>query len=107
MKLLRRIISPVIHRFGRFYDRLVLYSEYKSQEVLEPRNIKERPMEYAFVMNAVRDFTPQNVLDVGTGMAALPADLRTCGCTVTASDNIVDFLPRGWSIATGTSSTMT
>jgi len=95
MRLLRRIISPIIHRFGRFYDRLVLYSEYKSQFELEPRNIKERPQEYAFVMNAVRDFTPQTVLDVGTGMAALPADLRTCGCTVTASDNIVDFWQHG------------
>jgi 2-polyprenyl-3-methyl-5-hydroxy-6-metoxy-1,4-benzoquinol methylase len=37
----------------------------------------------------------KTVLDVGTGDTALPHLLRSCGCHVTAIDNVADFWPHG------------
>jgi 2-polyprenyl-3-methyl-5-hydroxy-6-metoxy-1,4-benzoquinol methylase len=38
---------------------------------------------------------PVTVLDVGTGTTALPALLASCGCVVSAIDNIRDYWPNG------------
>jgi len=55
----------------------------------------ERPIEYGFVMQCIRQYQPMTILDVGTGQSALPALMRNCGPFVTAIDNIKDFWPRG------------
>ena len=55
----------------------------------------ERPIEYAFALDVLRDACPQSVLDVGTGTTAWPSLLRTCGYVVTAIDNVQDYWPAG------------
>lgn len=46
----------------------------------------ERPIEYAFVFKALRNYNPQTVLDIGSGKTALPALLQTCVTRVEAMD---------------------
>ena len=38
---------------------------------------------------------PQRVLDVGSGISALPSLLATCGFLVTATDNVSDYWTSG------------
>ena len=44
---------------------------------------------------ALASSTAVDVLDVGTGLTALPSLLRTCGYVVTAIDNMSDYWPLG------------
>ena len=55
----------------------------------------ERPMEYRFVFEQVTHACPETVLDVGSGVTALPSLLRSCGLMVTAMDNVTDYWPSG------------
>jgi SAM-dependent methyltransferase len=55
----------------------------------------ERPVELAFVFRQLARIYPRRVLDVGTGVTALPHLLRNCGCLVTATDKIKGYWPCG------------
>jgi SAM-dependent methyltransferase len=57
--------------------------------------LNERPVEYRFVFDQIARKATSTVLDVGTGITALPALIRNCGINVTAIDNIRDFWPGG------------
>lgn len=51
--------------------------------------MNERPIEYAYVFDQIRDFAPETVLDVGTGRTALPAVIAR-SCDVRAIDNFAE-----------------
>ncbi len=55
----------------------------------------ERPVEYRFVFEAISNFYPKTLLDIGTGVTALPHLVANCGVRVTAIDNIKDYWPAG------------
>jgi SAM-dependent methyltransferase len=55
----------------------------------------ERAVEYGFVFGQIAQKAPGRVLDVGTGITALPALIRNCGVNVTAIDNVRDYWPIG------------
>lgn len=55
----------------------------------------ERPVEYRFVFAQIARYYPKKVLDVGTGLTALPHLIANCGCQVTAIDNIKDYWRHG------------
>jgi len=88
MSVVTQMAKRLVHRFGRWYIRLMVEEEYQSSTF---RCINERPVEYSFLFRQLARFFPKAVLDVGTGMTALPHLLRTCGCLVTAVDNIRDY----------------
>lgn len=66
--------------------------EYKRQKYT---GHNERSIEYRFVFDCITKLMPRKVLDVGTGLTALPNLIRSCGPLVTAIDNITDFWPNG------------
>lgn len=82
----------MMHRLGARYIARVCRNEFLSQEF---RGVNERPIEYRFVFEQLTAAFPCTVLDVGTGVTALPQLMRTCGFVVTAIDNIRDYWPDG------------
>ena len=78
------MLKATIHRLGQWYLRQILNSEAESQK---PRAINERPIELAFLFQALSGLRPASVLDVGPGTSPLPAVLHGCGCHVIAIDN--------------------
>ena len=71
-------------------------------QILENENLNppftipnERPVEYAFVFKTIARHYPKRILDVGTGITALPHLIANCGLRVTAIDNIRDYWPSG------------
>lgn len=66
--------------------------EYKNQKF---DSVNERPLELAFTFRCLAEIYPKTVLDVGTGMTALPHLMRNCGFHVTATDNIRDYWSTG------------
>jgi 2-polyprenyl-3-methyl-5-hydroxy-6-metoxy-1,4-benzoquinol methylase len=91
MNYLRRI-KLLINKIGMLYVGLLCKREYKTQCF---RNINERPLELAFVFKQLSRTWPTSVLDVGTGVTALPHLMSTCGFVVTAMDNVKDYWPFG------------
>jgi len=90
-----KIISSLkilLNRVGMFYVRLICKREYKRQVYL---GVNERPIEFAFLFRQLVACWPKKILDVGTGMTALPHLMRNCGFLVTATDNIKDYWPLG------------
>lgn len=87
-----KIIKNILNRVGMFYVDLTCAREYKKQVYL---GVNERPIEFAFLFRQLVAAWPKNVLDVGTGMTALPHLMRNCGFHVTATDNIKDYWPTG------------
>lgn len=55
----------------------------------------ERPIEYGFVFKHLRRIYPRKILDIGTGITALPHLMRGCGFLVTAIDNVKDYWTSG------------
>jgi len=88
------LIGALVHRFGRFYITEICRREFESEHA-GPVAINERPVEYRFVFEQLLRTAPTSVLDVGTGMTALPHLLQTCGYHVTAIDNVRDFGEQG------------
>jgi SAM-dependent methyltransferase len=82
----------LIERVGLAYAKWRSKREYEGQTFTR---LNERPIELAFLFEKVAALQPRTVLDVGTGTTALPHLLRTCGCVVTAIDNIRDYWPAG------------
>ncbi len=74
------------------YPQRVLRREFEHQRFTR---FNERPVEFRFVFKCLTELYPQRVLDVGTGTTCLPHLMRSCGCVVTAIDNIQDYWPSG------------
>ena len=86
-----QILKRMLHFFGRKYCRLICKSEFLSRRL----KINERAVEYRFVFQSLAKTYPKTVLDIGTGISALPQLMSNCGFMVTAIDNIKDYWPRG------------
>jgi SAM-dependent methyltransferase len=86
------MLKQIVHKLGREYIRKVNKSNAEAQKF---KKHNERSIEYRFVFEAITQFRPVHVLDVGTGDTALPSLLANCGCIVTAIDNIRDYWPSG------------
>lgn len=85
-------LKALLNRVGMIYIRLTCTHEYKKQIYL---GVNERPIEFAFLFRQLVVCWPKKILDVGTGMTALPHLMRNCGFLVTATDNIKDYWPKG------------
>ena len=85
--LLKRILAAL-----NVFPRWILKREFRAQRF---ERFNERPVELAFVFKAISTIYPKRVLDVGSGTTALPHLIRSCGCTVTAVDNVRDYWPTG------------
>jgi 2-polyprenyl-3-methyl-5-hydroxy-6-metoxy-1,4-benzoquinol methylase len=72
--------------------RNVVKHEYNSQTY---STFNERPVEYSFVFKQLSIHCPITILDVGTGLTALPHLMRSCGFKVTAIDNVKDYWTDG------------
>lgn len=70
------------------YPKWLLSKEYTAQKF---NRFNERSVEYSFIFRQITILHPRMVLDVGTGRSALPSLMRSCGCLVTAIDNIRDY----------------
>jgi 2-polyprenyl-3-methyl-5-hydroxy-6-metoxy-1,4-benzoquinol methylase len=55
----------------------------------------ERPIEYRFVFEQLTELKPKTILDVGTGLSALPSLMANCGARVVAIDNVTDYWANG------------
>lgn len=82
------ILRGAAHRGVGAALRALTKREWKRQKY-ERRN--ERPIEYAFVFEQLNRCSPETVLDVGTGLTALPSLIAHCGFVVTAIDNVSDY----------------
>lgn len=91
MNIIRSLNRP-LHRFGSAYNRRVCAREFAAQKFVATN---ERPIEFAYLFRQLVDAWPMTVLDVGTGLTALPHLMRNCGFLVTATDNITDYWPSG------------
>jgi SAM-dependent methyltransferase len=87
-------LKAVVHRLGGLYCKAVTRREFLTQRFV---GINERPVEFRFVFEQLSKIWPTSVLDVGTGMTALPHLMRNCGFVVTAIDNIKDYWRGGMS----------
>ncbi len=80
------------HRLGQEYISRQNKKEYLNQTW---KKANERSVEYRFVFDQLVKQAPQSVLDIGTGITALPALISNCGIQVTAIDNIKEYWPDG------------
>ncbi|MFX1391341.1 MAG: class I SAM-dependent methyltransferase [Promethearchaeota archaeon] len=85
-------LRQIIFFFSKFYSKYINKVEYKLQKYYK---FNERIIEYKFVFDILATIYPENLLDVGTGMTALPHLLSKCGINVTAIDNIQDYWSKG------------
>lgn len=85
-------LRAAIGRLGTVYVRRLCAREYRKQTYI---STNERPIEFSFLFRELVEFWPKSILDVGTGMTALPHLMRNCGFLVTATDNIKDYWPTG------------
>jgi SAM-dependent methyltransferase len=85
-------LRTALSRLGTIYVRRLCAREYKKQVYT---GTNERPIEFSFLFRELVEFWPEKILDVGTGMTALPHLMRNCGFLVTAIDNIKDYWPAG------------
>ena len=85
-------IKSLVNRTGLLYAQLLCKKEYQAQQFAD---MNERPVEFQFVFRHLTAACPRTVLDVGTGVTALPHLMRSCGFLVTATDNISDYWPSG------------
>lgn len=84
--------SMSIEDAGKRWVADVCRNEYESQTF---QRFNERPVEFAFLFRVIATHYPKHVLDVGTGMTALPHMIRNGGALVTAIDNVRDYWPQG------------
>jgi 2-polyprenyl-3-methyl-5-hydroxy-6-metoxy-1,4-benzoquinol methylase len=91
MKIIQ-YIKHWIGFIGTIYVRWIYKVQYNRQKFTR---LNERPVEFSFVFRKITEIWPKTILDVGTGMTALPSLLRSTGLIVTAVDNIKDYWPAG------------
>lgn len=87
-----KLINRLLHRVGQAYVRKICQREYAGQG---SGAVNERPVEYRFVFQHLTAAAPKRVLDIGSGTTALPNLLQSCGCHVTAIDNVNDYWAPG------------
>lgn len=70
-----------------------LTKDYFEQEYNKQKdvNYNERPVEYSFIFRRLAELYPERILDIGTGITALPRLMQNCGFVVTAMDNVRDY----------------
>lgn len=73
-------------------SQYICMREFKRQSFTR---FNERPVEYGFVFKHLARIYPKKILDIGTGITALPHLIRNCGFYVTAIDNIKNYWPFG------------
>ena len=105
MKNFKTILSKARRLVLEALDYLNLYkiiaksyiNRINKQEFLHPpfNAFNERPVEYRFVFEQISEFYPKKILDIGTGVTALPHLMANCGCIVSAIDNIKDYWSHG------------
>ncbi|MEO8151882.1 MAG: class I SAM-dependent methyltransferase [Rhizobacter sp.] len=86
------ILTRSFNFVGMAYVQFRCRREYAKQTYV---GLNERAIELAFLFKHIIGIAPQKVLDVGTGITALPQVLRTCGYLVTSIDNVKDYWPAG------------
>lgn len=86
------ITKGIVHKLGRAYINRVVTNEVRSHTFTRHN---ERPLEFGFVFQQIAALRPVTVLDVGTGTTALPHLMASCGCVVTAIDNVKDYWDAG------------
>jgi len=86
------LLKTAVSRLGTLYVRHLCAREFKKQ-IYSGTN--ERPIEFSFLFRELVEFWPIKILDIGTGMTALPHLMRNCGFHVTATDNVKDYWPAG------------
>lgn len=87
-----KYVKTLINRCGLHYTKLLCKREYSKQQYIATN---ERPVEFEFLFRQLANKNPRTVLDVGTGVTALPHLMATCGFVVSAIDNIDDYWPTG------------
>jgi SAM-dependent methyltransferase len=92
MRAPSNVLKAIVHKFGRYYINKINESEALAQTF---KRHNERPIEFRFVFDCLTILRPITVLDVGTGTTALPSLLASCGCVITAIDNVRDYWPVG------------
>ena len=86
-----KFLKKIIRKIGLIYVKFICKKEFNNQN--SQVEVNERPIEYAFVFEQLVKIWPKRILDVGTGLTALPHSMRSCGFHVTAIDNIKDYWP--------------
>jgi 2-polyprenyl-3-methyl-5-hydroxy-6-metoxy-1,4-benzoquinol methylase len=86
------VIKAIAHKLGRAYVNKLVGDEFRYQTF---RRHNERPIEFGFVFQQVATLRPVTVLDIGSGITALPHMLWSCGSVVTAIDNVTDYWDEG------------
>lgn len=81
--LLSRLLAPLWHPCLRVW----LKRQYRNQKP-DRRGPNERPLEYAFALEALALAPYQDALDIGSGRTAWPALVAGCGYHVTAIDKV-------------------
>jgi 2-polyprenyl-3-methyl-5-hydroxy-6-metoxy-1,4-benzoquinol methylase len=92
MNIVKRINRKVEVFFGKKYLNNILLEECMGQHSI-PFN--ERAIEYSFVFRQLGKYCPASILDVGTGLTALPKLMQACNFSITAIDNVKDYWPAG------------
>lgn len=83
------ILKHAAYQVFALLGREVCHREYMNQK--SPR-LNERAVEYSFALRCIIYHTPmRSVLDVGSGTSSWPSLLRTCGCLVTAIDEMKNY----------------
>lgn len=77
-----------VEQAGPVWVKEICAQEYLNQKF---SRFNERPVEYRFLFDVISKYSPQKILDVGTGQTALPHIMRHCGALVTAIDNCEDY----------------
>lgn len=77
-----------VEKVGKAWVKEVCEQEYKSQSF---DRFNERAVEFSFIFEKLRTHYPKKILDVGSGMTALPQIMRNTGALVTAIDNVTDY----------------
>jgi len=85
------VIKANVGKVGKAVLKQKLKKEYDAQSYIP----NERAIEYRFVFQSIHKTSPKTVLDIGTGLTALPHLMSSCGLIVTAIDNIYEYWSKG------------
>ena len=93
MNFIRRSFRTLYNLGARLYLKPLLSAE-KAKPMFG--QVNERPIEYGFVFDCLRDLWPEKILDVGAGKSSWPHILHNCGFKVTAIDKIGEYWSSGF-----------
>ena len=91
--IIKRSLRIIYEQFAAWLLKpMLIYEHHHPQR----EAINERPIEYAFAFKCLREISPQQVLDVGSGRSSWPHILANCGFKVTAIDQIKYYWKGGF-----------